>query len=722
VPADPLLSLCIPTYERADLLANLLTTLAREVTPALASAVEVLVSDNASGDHTRAVVESFRATIPNLRYHRHEQNLGSNQNFLSCMALATGRYVWLIGDDDQLAPGSVARLVALLGAHPAVQVVLTNVRVGELHAAPEWRGSRFAETDSDELQALAGLLHRFGCIPLLGLLSGTVMRRPPAERLAIAPDHLWRRGSLVEMFLALDLYLEAPALLLHEPLVVWDTPAARYSYESAMARGYAAEFLVWPLYWLAGLHELRCAGRVQGELHSHFYRMLFSDRCLPELALERLLFLIVHHEQSVTPALWSLLETVFSGDPLFAPLQDRLARARALYAAWCAPGADREALTSALLALTPAAPLLPAPFPGQQTAVAAAPGAPLLSLCIPTYQRAAYLPTQLESILAQAPRGGEVEIVISDNGSLDATMAVVCAYLPRFPHLRYRRQPENAGYDQNALRVVAAARGAYCWLLSDDDALTAGTIARLLAELALGYDLYTFPILICDEELRPREQYRALIAPEERMFQPADCPDTYIAASQGLGAFFSFLSLMVFRRAVWQRSRRPERFVGSAFAHAGPLIEALLAGVISIKYVPQEFVLRRDLTPTLIAEGRLAAAMMINIDGYKRLLALLFPPASNAAAVLRRRIAQEAPWYTLTQLLEAKARCRDAESRRALQRLAARACLAGGRQPRLRYLAFRLLTLGAYRRMQPLVLRSHALVGRLRRRWRRVAA
>ena len=52
MPADPLVSLCIPTFERADLLANLLTTLAQEVTPALAASVEVLVADNASGDHT----------------------------------------------------------------------------------------------------------------------------------------------------------------------------------------------------------------------------------------------------------------------------------------------------------------------------------------------------------------------------------------------------------------------------------------------------------------------------------------------------------------------------------------------------------------------------------------------------------------------------------------------------------------------------------------------
>ena len=48
-----------------------------------------------------------------------------------------------------------------------------------------------------------------------------------------------------------------------------------------------------------------------------------------------------------------------------------------------------------------------------------------LSICIPTYNRAKYLPTALDSILEQITE--RVEIAICDNGSIDATPEIVAA-------------------------------------------------------------------------------------------------------------------------------------------------------------------------------------------------------------------------------------------------------------------------------------------------------
>ena len=55
---------------------------------------------------------------------------------------------------------------------------------------------------------------------------------------------------------------------------------------------------------------------------------------------------------------------------------------------------------------------------------------PLVSFCIPTYNRARYLDSLLESLtqqLAEFPH--TFEVLISDNGSDDDTAAVVSRYL-----------------------------------------------------------------------------------------------------------------------------------------------------------------------------------------------------------------------------------------------------------------------------------------------------
>jgi len=66
-----------------------------------------------------------------------------------------------------------------------------------------------------------------------------------------------------------------------------------------------------------------------------------------------------------------------------------------------------------------------------------------LSICIPTYNRAAFLGEALDSVIRQAT--DEVEIVVSDNASTDNTEALVREYQARFPRIRYHKNPGKSG-------------------------------------------------------------------------------------------------------------------------------------------------------------------------------------------------------------------------------------------------------------------------------------
>jgi len=89
-------------------------------------------------------------------------------------------------------------------------------------------------------------------------------------------------------------------------------------------------------------------------------------------------------------------------------------------------------------------------------------GSPLLSICIPTYNRASYLEATLESITRQPvfQNTREVEIAISDNCSTDDTPAIISAFQAKYPEkITARRQESPIDAHSNFAEALEAGRG-----------------------------------------------------------------------------------------------------------------------------------------------------------------------------------------------------------------------------------------------------------------------
>lgn len=111
---QPLLTIAIPTWNRAAYLEQNLRQLQSELRTVQDGLVEVLVSDNCSSDDTSAVVEhAITAGLP-IRYVRNSDNLGWALNFVQCFELAQGTYVVLFGDDDLFVDGALPMLLERL--------------------------------------------------------------------------------------------------------------------------------------------------------------------------------------------------------------------------------------------------------------------------------------------------------------------------------------------------------------------------------------------------------------------------------------------------------------------------------------------------------------------------------------------------------------------------------------------------------------------------------
>lgn len=101
-----------------------------------------------------------------------------------------------------------------------------------------------------------------------------------------------------------------------------------------------------------------------------------------------------------------------------------------------------------------------------------------LSICIPTYNRAAHLGNCLHSIrVSRAASTCNVEVCVSDNASTDDTEAVVREAQRHMP-IKYHRNAENLGIPRNFLNVVRMAEGEFAWLLGDDDLVVPDGIER----------------------------------------------------------------------------------------------------------------------------------------------------------------------------------------------------------------------------------------------------
>ncbi|TGU70059.1 glycosyltransferase family 2 protein [Geomonas terrae] len=92
---------------------------------------------------------------------------------------------------------------------------------------------------------------------------------------------------------------------------------------------------------------------------------------------------------------------------------------------------------------------------------------PLVSVCIPAYNGAAFIGQTLESVIAQSYEN--VEILVGNNCSTDATGEIIDRFCARDPRVVHVRHEKNLGYVGNLNTLFAMAKGEYVAFYHADD-------------------------------------------------------------------------------------------------------------------------------------------------------------------------------------------------------------------------------------------------------------
>ncbi len=104
------LSICIATYNRADMIEQTLDS----IIPQARDGVEIIVVDGASTDDTQNVMRRYQDRCPAIRYHRMPAKGGVDRDYCHAVSFAAGDYCWLLTDDDIVKPGAIDAILSLL--------------------------------------------------------------------------------------------------------------------------------------------------------------------------------------------------------------------------------------------------------------------------------------------------------------------------------------------------------------------------------------------------------------------------------------------------------------------------------------------------------------------------------------------------------------------------------------------------------------------------------
>lgn len=132
---------------------------------------------------------------------------------------------------------------------------------------------------------------------------------------------------------------------------------------------------------------------------------------------------------------------------------------------------------------------------------------PLVSIALCTFNGERFLRRQLDSLLQQSYR--PLEIVVTDDGSSDATWAILQEYAAASALFRIERNARNLGYVRNFEKALGLCRGDFIALCDQDDIWLPEKVERQLAALGSCSLTYSTPAYIdADDQPLPARPFK----------------------------------------------------------------------------------------------------------------------------------------------------------------------------------------------------------------------
>lgn len=275
----------------------------------------------------------------------------------------------------------------------------------------------------------------------------------------------------------------------------------------------------------------------------------------------------------------------------------------------------------------------------------------ILSICIPTYNRAKELAILLKSIQEEAStiNQQDIEICISDNNSNDSTTEVIRRFSP-YLNITFFKHKANVGPDLNFMKVVELASGQYCWFIGSDDWLLAESLKSIIEILKRN----ATEIVIGDRiNYSNHKKYDIEYWSNGPQIVSQSNFGAYLKSLSSIGGVFSYLSCIIFKTEVWRGMLNDNKalimqFVGTNYIHAVILLLIISNGG-ALRYLHYPIIANRTNNDSFLGKGY---ANRILIDyNYVDIFSKVFPDDIELNSLIVRLLRKE---RTTLHLLKAK--------------------------------------------------------------------
>lgn len=192
----------------------------------------------------------------------------------------------------------------------------------------------------------------------------------------------------------------------------------------------------------------------------------------------------------------------------------------------------------------------------------------ILTIAIPTYNRAHLLIKTLESVIKQ--KTDEIEIIVSDNASTDNTQELMIEYENK-GIIKYYRNKHNLGMDRNFLNCICKSHGQYIHLLSDDDMLLDGAIEKILQIIEKQSPDYIHLNSVTYDKKKYNTKFKMASRINIKKDFISECKEEYM---KYIGIHITFLSASVIKRDNL-KNIQVKKYIGTYFLHAHIILNTL---------------------------------------------------------------------------------------------------------------------------------------------------
>lgn len=222
----PVLSIIIPTYNRASILVNSLNLLADQIYKVDLHNIELVISDNCSSDNTELLVSEYikKNKLLSITYNVNKSNLGFDANCLVGASIARGKFIWFLSDDDELKPDAISTLLQRLINNSTIVFAFLNYTV----LTPGWAEAPKLILNKDKLVNANSLIIEtevaFSCI------TACVFNR---EIFSSIDSKKYDGTFWVHLYVIRDIAVKGNSLIISQPIFIFKRPTLLDSRKSA---------------------------------------------------------------------------------------------------------------------------------------------------------------------------------------------------------------------------------------------------------------------------------------------------------------------------------------------------------------------------------------------------------------------------------------------------------------------------------------------------------